>query len=810
MFRNYLAAALRNLGRNKLYAALNIGGLAIGFAAAILIALYVRNEITFDHFIPGADHIYDVYTVFDEPGRAPLVTDSTPGDFAALFRTDFPFIPAITQLSFSRTGLKLGDEYSADLIYWAQPNVFSVLRLPSLAGDLQAALLKPDTVVLTRGAARKYFGRDDARGETLTFVGPDLIPHPMLVTAILQDLPANTNLNAEIFASGAGSTSGLAQADQPQPGFGCNTHVLLQLRPGPEMDAMLRELHSFVHRHKSFRPSDGEIRLQLHPLTEVHLTPSELSSFKPPINPVVIYALPGVGLLIVLVAGINFVNLMTARASRRSVEIGVRKASGAVRFDLIVQFIGESLLYAALGMLLAVVLAELTLPALNAFLDRSIPFHYWSDLPLAAAMLGLVLLFGALAGVYPSFVLAAFPPVTSLQSSGRSTASGSVRQRLVIGQFAILIVLLLATAIDFRQMRYAMNEALGFDKSQVLTTKPNRAFDAPPVSQAYVDALRALPGIAEVAGSSDLALNLGQRQSPVTLPDGSSVSLYQAPVDFGFLELYARKPLAGRFFSRSFGSDTAPTDPKSPWHPPVVLNERAAHLLGFATPQSAIGHRITLSFHDNATPSEIIGVSPDLNFGSVRVPINPLVYYADPYADLLYSVRLKGHDIAATLSEMDRLGKRLAGPYPPPYVFLDQIVQRTYADITHQGTLFAIFSAVAAVVACLGLFGLAAFTAERRTKEIGIRKALGATRGNVLGMLLWQFSQPVLWANLIAWPVAAIAMNRWLQGFAYHIGLEKWLFFAASAVALLIALATVGIHSMSVARSKPATALRHE
>jgi putative ABC transport system permease protein len=819
MFRNHLAAALRNLSRHKLYAALNIGGLAIGFAAAMLIALYVRNELTFDRFIPDADHIYDIYTVFDLPGRAPLVADATPGDFAALLRTDFPFIPAITQLKPSRTGTKQGEVYGADRIYWAQPNVFSVLRLPAFAGDLQSALLKPDTLVLTRSAARRYFGRDDALGETLTFVGPDLIPHPMLVTAILQDFPPNTNLNAEIFASGAGGSNELTQADEPQPGFGTNVQIFLKLQPGPDMQRLLREMHDFVHRHKNFRPSDGEIRLELHPLTAIHLTPSEIAYFRPYTNPVVLYALPWVGLLILLVVGINFINLMTARASRRSVEIGIRKACGSLRSHLIVQFLGESVLYAALGMLLAIMLAELSLPAFNAFLDRSIVFHYWSDPALGFSILALVLLFGTLAGAYPAFVLASFRPVATLQSTGGPMKSGSGRYRLVIAQFAVLIALLVMTAVDFRQTSYALNQALGFDKSRVVMIQPNRAFDAPPVPDAYVNALRQLPGVAEVTASGPWALGQGQLQTPVTRADGSSVSLFQAAVDFGFLEFYARKPLAGRFFSRSFGSDAAPRDPKAPWHPPVVINERAAHLLGFATPQSAIGQRITLSLHqgasvadviDGATPSEIVGVAPDMNFRTVRDPVNPMVYYADPYDDLLYSIRLRAHQIPETLRAMDDLGKRLAGPYEPPRWFLDRALQSQYADVMRQGTLFAIFCGVAAIVSCLGLFGLAAFTAERRTKEIGIRKALGATRSNVLAMLLWQFSKPVLWANLIAWPVAAIAMNRWLHGFAYHIDLEAWLFFAAAAVALMIALATVGIHSMSVARSKPATALRYE
>jgi putative ABC transport system permease protein len=810
MFRNYFAAALRNLSRNKLYAALNIGGLAIGFAAAILIALYVKNELSYDRFIPGSDRIYDVYTSFDEADRPPTVADTAPGDFAELFKTDFPFIPAITQLVPDAGRVKQDDVYTRESFYWTQPNFFSVLRLPALAGDLQKALLQPGTVVLTRSMARKYFGRDDARGEVLELVQLDLVPQTMTVTAVIEDLPANTNLTAGMFVSGAGSTSVLARSDAPQPGFGVGNHIFLQLQPGPAMDAMLRDLHSFVHRHKNFRPSDGEIRLELHPLTSVHLIPIEIASFKPYTNPVAVYSLPAVGLLIVLVAGINFVNLMTARASRRGIEVGVRKACGAVRFHLIAQFIGESLLYATVGMLFAVVLVELTLPLFNAFVDRSILFHYWTDPVLCAGMLIVVVLFGVLAGAYPALVLAAFRPIASLHNGAQASGSGAVRQWLVIAQFAVLIGLLLATGVIVRQTKFAMNQALGFDKSQVVLTIPNRAYDAPPAPQTYTNALRALPGVQEVAGSSPYGLGLVQRQSPVTRADGSSISLFRGPVDFGFLEFYARKPIAGRFFSRSYGADIAPTDPKLPWHPPVVINERALHLLGFTTAQSAIGQRITLSFQNGATPSEIIGVAPDLLFGSVRTPVNPMVYYADPDANLFFSVRLKGHDIPATLNAMDDLGKKIAGPYPPPRRFLEQSLQDKYADVTRQGILFALFSGIAVTLSCLGLLGLSSFTAERRTKEIGVRKALGATRSEVLTMLLWQFSKPVLWANLIAWPAAAFAMNRWLHGFAYHIELESWLFLVSAAVALVIALATVSLHSMAVARAKPVSALRYQ
>jgi putative ABC transport system permease protein len=803
MFGNYLAAALRNLGRNKLNAAINILGLAVGFAAALLIALFIRDELSYDRFIPGAASVYSVSTTFAEAGRAPMVVDTNPADLADALKLDFPSIQAIARLNPDNVSLRHGEIEANEQVYWADPQLFAVLHLPVVAGEPANALRRPDGIVMTRRMARKYFGRDTPIGETLRIDRH----YTAQVTAVLDDFPATTNLSAEIFISGAAPYSGLSRLDaEPQGnGFLCSVHILFRLNPGASVEQLRRDLSAFLHRHRQLGPGD-RAWLTVTPLSEVHLNPSELSDFKPGIRLATLHALAAVGALITLAASINFVNLTTARASRRAAEIGVRKVVGAEPRDLMVQFIGESLLHVGLGMAAAIGLVALVLPWFNAFLDRRIVFDAWRDPGLAGLILGLVLIVGTLAGSYPAFVLSRFRPALVLRSRVADDAgSTTVRQTLVVVQFAILIGLLLATAVIYRQTAYALNEALRLDRDQVVVVWTSCA-------NAFKDKVRALPGVRAAACSSWQGLNIGQLQYAAQMPDGATVHLFHIPVDFGFFELYGLRPLAGRFFSPDHGADAVAADPAAPFAAPVVINQRAARLMGFATPRTAIGRTVTLTDgeRDHAEPSEIIGVVEDFAVKSVRQPVDATVYFVDSSQDGLLSVKLRGRDVPETLTAIDRLWREFGEPLPIRRVFLDQYVEGIYRDILRQGGIFAGFAGVAMVIACLGLFALSSFTAERRTKEIGIRKALGAGRGDIVRLFLWQFTKPVLWANVLALPIGAALMTRWLDGFAYHVEVTPWLLLVAAGLALAIAWVTVAVHASLVARTSPATALHHE
>jgi putative ABC transport system permease protein len=804
MFRNYLMAALRNLARNRLYAGINIGGLAVGFAAAILIGLFVRDEFSYESFIPGYRHVYRVSTFRIVPGRSPMFVEVVAPDVAAWLKLDFPEVQSAARLLSEQAGLRHGDFEASEDIAWVDPNIFEVLPLEVFAGNLRMALQQPDSIVLTRQMARKYFGRDNPIGETIEINRQ----HSLRVTAVLKDLPSNTHLDARIFASGRAAYSRLAVLDA-MPGAAVmkpwNTLTYIRLSPAASIDKLAAALPDFVDRHMQL-PAVAKIsaalQLTLIPIAAIHLYG--------PGSATADYALAAIGALTVLLASLNFVNLTTARATRRAVEVGIRKASGASRTDLIVQFIGESMIYVALSMVLALALVEVLMPRFNAFLGRTILFDYWRSPDLAAGIAGAVLLVGTLAGTYPALVLSAFPPAWVLRSrSGGPSGSQWLREGLVILQFAILIGLTVSTGILYRQTNFATRDSLRLDKDQVLLIRGACA-------KAFKDEVRALSGV-RAASCSFLAPTLNPVVIPAQLHNGQQLSIHESSIDIGFLELYGFKPLAGRFFSAAHEEDVLPEDTKAPLRR-VVINETARRLLGYTTPDGAIGQTVPLvllrSLDDNhvdaSYPAEIIGVVTDFPMGSIRDPIGPTVFYVEPKLYLLLSVKLSGREIPETLASIDRLWKRLGSPRPITRFFFDQQVENTYQDMIRQQRLMTGLETVALLIACLGLFGIAAFSSERRTKEIGIRKVMGAETRDILRMLLWQFSKPVLYGSLIAWPVAAYIMNRWLQGFAYHVQLGPWLFIATTALTLIVALVIVSAHCWPVARAKPAAALRYE
>ncbi|HZZ36642.1 MAG TPA: FtsX-like permease family protein [Caulobacteraceae bacterium] len=813
MFRNYLAAALRNLERNSLYAGVTIAGLAIGFAAAMLIALYVRDELSYDRFVPGHEAIYRVSETIAFTGERPIESDTTPMLMAPSLKLEFPQVAAsarLTGISFPPT-VRHGDIVAAEQnLGWADPDFFRVMPLPALAGDPAGALDAPDGLVITRTIARKYFGRDTPLGETLLVDG-----HPMRITAVLKDLPSSTHLKADMFASGRSPYSFITEQEKVATPFNNTMATYIRLRPGASAASIEKGLSGFVDRH--FPPAlRGQTKITIHlvPLTDIHLRPSTQGAFKPAADRGIIAAIAAVGVLIVLVAAINFVTLMTARASRRAVEVGVRKASGATRRDLIVQFMGEAALYVLISAVFAVALAELLLPAFNAFLQRTITFDYWRDPLLAGSIVAAMLATALAAGAYPALVLSAFRPSSVLKGGLVSAGGGSlVRQGLVVVQFAVLVGLILGAATIARQTLFALNEGMRLDKDQVLFIA------AKPCTDGMRDAMAALPGVKRAACASAQALALTDVTDLASV-NGRQYFISLAPVDFGFFELYGIKPIAGRLFDRARPSDgyTGP----SPVNPPIVLNETAVHKLGFASPSAALGKVVTWHFHtdldtaygnDPAQPSQIIGVVPDFTFGSMRQPIGAMMYMVGPkvsYDSTALNLKLDGRRVPETLQAIDGLWKRVGGGIAMQRYFVGQFTMRHYIDTIIQGATIAIASVIALSIACLGLFALSAYTAERRTKEIGIRKAMGASSADILRLLLWEFTKPVLVANLIAWPASWLVMDWGLKGFADHVDLPIALFLAAGAAAVVIAWLTVGFHAYLVARAKPVSALRYE
>jgi putative ABC transport system permease protein len=822
MLRNYLAAALRNLARNGLYAGITIAGLAVGFASAILIGLYLRHELTYDRFIPGHDRVFLLSQTIVPHGKPKMMLDVTSGRLAEDLKLEIPqiqYAARVTTASFPPTIRRGNVSVSEQAFAYVDPDFFKVMPMPAVAGDPGTALSTPDAVVLTRSTARKFFGQDAPLGGQLLIDG-----RPVRVTAVIQDLPTNSHLAIEVFISGLDPNGPLKALYDA--GYTSNSNLTyVRLKPGVSSVAMNAALADFARRrllplHRAQNPNqppDDFYRLWLKPLTSIHLQPADGGDPKPGADVKVLAGLGVIGALIVVVAAINFITLMTARAARRATEVGVRKALGAQRKDLVVQFMGEALIQVALALVLAIALSELLLPAVSAALQRKLSFDYLTDPRLFAALLLVALMTALAAGVYPALVLSAFRPSSVLKGGPVASNGGvRVRQALVVTQFAVLVALLIAALTIYRQTTFALRDATHTNKDGVLM------LFAAPCTDALRDAVRALPGVKAAACSSPGAVALSYAND-MTFVGGRNALLNWAPVDFGFFGVYGIRPIAGRFPDLARPGDDGARLGQTP--PPIVLNEAAVRELGFVSPQAAVGQFLTWHYRSRnnlessaetppARQSEIIGVAPDFTFASIRQKIIPSFYFVGPKAEMMDSValniKLDQAHTADTVKRIDALWKKISHGMPLQQYFADQFLLRLYIDNVIQGGFVAVCTLIAVSIACLGLFALSAFTTERRTKEIGIRKAMGASAGDILGLLLWQFTQPVLWACLIALPGAFFLMRWWLEGFAYRVDLAPWTFVLAAGVGILIAWGTVFAHALRVSRARPVGALRYE
>lgn len=829
MWRNYLAASIRSLFRDRAYAAINIFGLAAGCTAMLLIALYVRDEYNFDRLFPEADRTYRIWMEATQPGREPIRMPSTGPNIAHALELDFPEVELAARLNLGGSTLRQGSiEVAPQHFYWADPSFFRMFPVKAIAGDLSVALARPDGLVLTRQTARRLFNRDDVLGEAVS-VDRQQTLH---VTAVIEDLPWNTHLVIEAVGSALASCSDLAKFDQrdysdtlaPE-----NVYTYIRLRPGASVEKVNAAMSQFVAKHYANHLSAGAMGIVVHlslvRLPDLHfLPPSVALDMKPPSDRRTVQGMILIAALILLVAASNFVSMMTARAARRAIEVGVRKSVGATRRQIIVQFLAECLFYSGLALAVALVAVWLLLPAFNGFLQRGMGFDFVHDPLLAAAVMAGWLVVGLAAGAYPALVLSMFRPVTVLKGAvSLPGGPGRLRQAMVVLQFGTLVALIIATITIHRQTRFAMEDQLRVPGDQMF--RMSFACYTPGLR----DIVAAIPGVRAASCASEweqTGANMG-----FTAADGSPINVRALQVDVSYFGLLGVTPIAGRLLDEKYGEDTtlvgtstirdtATTgDTGSPTNPSIVINEAAARALGYADPRNAVGQyrrwtRRTFRAGGvrvlDAQASRIVGVVPDFSLGSVRERIEPTGYYIDPVVAFSLFIKLDGAAIPETMRSVEAQWKKATDGRPFSGQFLSQVLNDLYADIQRQARLFSAFSAVAVVVASLGLLGLTVFTAERRTREIGVRKAMGASRMDILRFIGWQFARPVLIANLVAWPVAWFFMRRWLEGFAYHVDLGPLAFLSASALALTIALVTVTGHAVLVSRARPVEALRYE
>ena len=815
MLGHYLALAVRNIARTKLYAAISAVGLAIGFGAATLIGLYVHDELTYDRWLPNHERIYQVSAALSTG----VPTGVGPSDLGQWLASDYPQFEHVTRLFRDLAFFVPSDrpDFKAnEIVVWADASVFDVFRFPVVSGSLDGALDQPDSVVLTRTIARKFFGDTDAVGKTLLWRGEQ----PMTVTAVIEDLPSSSHLlPLTMLAAAHAPYSPLALQDRtPMTVFGgklWGAAAYGLLKPGEPVEPIRESLKTLINRHapavlSGTRTASEVWALSLRPIRAIHLSSNR------PSDPdgqalTVIYTVSAIGLLIVLVASINFVNLLTAIGVRRALEVGVRKASGARRSDLFAQFMTESFLYVGAGAVVGLAIAAAALQPLNAFLSRTIDFSMFADVRVAAITVLFLAAVAFLAGLYPSVVLSSFRPATVTKGSRIGSGQGAVRQALVVLQFGILTALLIATTVTYRQLNLGMREGLrqNTDPIVLVWDQCNDALKA--------EMLRA-PGVVAAACAMGLPQWAVQLGSAIRRTDREPVPVRYLPLDFGFFELYGIKLVAGRYWDERLATDATPSDNVWTAQESIIINEMAARAIGFGDPKEAVGEIVNFGhlFRQPATftaphDSNIIGVVEDFQIGGVRDAIPPAVFYVDPGNNVrLMSLKLDGRTTPEALDAIDRVLKEYGGPAPPRRFFFEQSIQNMYVDLTRQNLLFSVCAIIAVVIAVLGLIGLSAHAAVSRTKEIGIRKAIGGGRWAITRLLLWQFSKPVLLANVIAWPVAYWAMSVWLGGFAKRVELDWWVFVAAAVLTLVVAVAAVLLHTWGMAGTRPVTALRYE
>jgi putative ABC transport system permease protein len=827
MFRNYLTIALRNLIRHKLYSVINIAGLAVGLACVLFIILFARDELSYDKWVPDSSNLYRLELTIYPPGRPPLATAVTPFPMPAAMRDEIPGVTGMTRIQSEPMTMTAGDRQFRELVNVVEPNFFQLIKLPLVAGNPAQVFRQPESVVLSESAARKYFGSADPIGKTLTDAKGKCgqadtacrdTSVPLTVTGVLRDLPHNSQLSGEVFIPNT-SIADYYSDDQKASWFNQNGWAYLTLAPGTDPQTVIAKTRPILDRAlgpmlKQFAINmrGSEVYLpHLTPFAQVHLTSDHWGSFNltTPGSLTTLYGTIAIGALILLVACFNFMNLATARAMMRAREISLRKTVGARRSQLILQFLGESVLMALLALTLALALVEMLSPAFDSFMQRPLSVDFHSGWPVLLLILAVAVAAGLLSGSYPALVLSGFRPAAVLRtnSSGQG-GSGRLRTILVVLQFAVSIGLGIAAAVVFAQIRYARSIDLGFQRDNIVVVgHAGRVFmDG---RQSFVQALRANPGVLDIALSDWVPFDTGQNTDAIKVPGRPDLILFNKYViNPDFPGFYGMRLLAGRQLSTTRALDEISSmnagNPANTGHN-ILINENAATRLGY-TPEQAIGRTVLY----NNYQVTIVGVLSDAKFGGARDPVKPIFFVYDPQAAANISVRLRPDTIPQTLKFIDQTWHKFAPIATVNRYFLDDSFGKLYQQDERQGQMFGIFVGIAIFIACLGLFGLAAFTAGRRTKEIGLRKVFGGRTPDVVKLLLWQFSVPAVIANLVAWPLAWYYLRDWLNGFAYRISLSPLYFLAAGAVALLIAWLTILSHAIRAARATPIGALRYE
>jgi putative ABC transport system permease protein len=794
MIKNYFKIAFRNLWKHRVFSLINLLGLTVGMSACFLIFLYVRLELSYDSFHTKANRIYRVVCDI----KTPTEVIKSPGPSWAVpsnIKNEFPEVESFVRLSGGSLLVRKGDiKFQEENSVFADSSFFHVFDFKLIRGNPQTALKEPLSIVFTETAAKKYFGTANPIGQTLLLTGDGL---PVKVTGLMKDFPENSQIKADMLISMTTITQKFnANIDEQWGNYGLTAYLLL--RPNTDARALQGKFPAFLEKRDGPEMKKHQMfaTLMLEPLTDVYLRSTRGGSSKSG-NIMNVYIFESVAVFILLIACFNFINLTTARSAERAKEVGIRKVVGALKNQLARQFIAESVLLCLIAFFLTLLVSALFIPVFNQLSGKIVSqgiFHQLAQIPL---LLVGSLCVGMLAGIYPALVLSSYKPTTVLTGRFATGTKGILLRRiLVIAQFSISIGLIIATIVVSNQLSYMRNEDLGFSKDQMMVINT----EGDPGKTAFQQSVKGLPGVLSTTLSSSVPG--GGNPGAYSEIENSKGDLQVANldlyfVDWDYIQQYKIKMVAGRAFSRDFQTDTTEA---------MVINETAVKMFGYQSPGQAIGKR----FKQWGREGKIIGVMKDFHFRSLQQQILPLSMRIEPDGCQLVSINVSAAHLPATMAAIEKKWKSLIPNRPFLYFFLDEYFDKQYRSEERFGNLFLSFAILAIFISCLGLLGLASYSTIQRTKEIGIRKVMGASVGVIVNLLSRDFLVLVLISFFIAAPITWILMHSWLQDFTYRISISWWIFLVACLIAMVVALFTISFQAVKAAIANPVKSLKSE
>jgi putative ABC transport system permease protein len=810
MFKNYLKIAFRNMARHKTFFIINILGLAVGMACTVLILMWVLDELSYDSFHKNGDNIYRINNEL-KLGSTESDMPLSPDMMGPCLKQDFPQIKEFTRIySFDQIKLiKRGSAFIKEVgVYYADSTFFKVFSFPAIAGNLETALNEPNSIVITESTAKKYFGSSDALGKIITM--DDNKNAAYKVTAVIMDIPQNSHFTFNFLLPMCNLNYRWGNYSSS------NFFTYLQLKDGIDYISFEKNLQQYIVKYlwpfiqkitdiksmSDFERAGNRIKYTLIPMKKIHLYSNRQNELGVNGNIQYVYILAIIALFILLIASINFMNLTTARSANRAREVGIRKVLGTERKNLIVQFLTESVLLAYLAIIAAIGFVYLFLPLFNSISGKKMLFTVFMSPVGLMLIIALPFIVGIIAGIYPALFLSRFKPVIVLKGrllSGKN--GGSLRGALVVFQFAASIVLIIATLIINRQLDYVQNKYLGYNKDQVLII--NDTYALKENVDAFKNEMLQIPGVQQATLTGFLPIP-SARSNTTYFKDAAfdskgTFNMQRWQIDYDYIKFMGMQIIAGRNFSREFGTDTSA----------VIINEEAAKQLGYNNPIGENIYTLSISNLQNRVSYKIIGVVKNFHYESLKQQIGPLCFLLGKNKGAC-SFRVDAANITGILKKAEDIWKGLAPDMPFNYRFMDESFTKQYNAERNIGMTALASSVFAVLVACLGLLGLSIFMAQQKTKEIGIRKTLGASIPVILFLFSKEFLKWLVIANIIAWPVAYYFMNKWLQNFAYRTELSLWIFVSSGGIALVIALTTLSIQAIKAAIANPIKALRYE